>query len=127
MVSCYSFSLSSNSSIASFLQTTRKTVFSLLISTHLSVCIWFFNVSNSVMVSLQSVMSFNNSKCFSPQKSFTSCPVSVLPSIIIKHFLFDILQSETLVIEVYMITKRKIELNKIISLYLYFYEKLISV
>ena len=70
-----------------------KTVFSLLISTHVSVCICCSSVWNSVIVLLQGVMSFDNSKCFSPQKSLTSCPVSVIPSIMNKQSLVEILQS----------------------------------
>ena len=85
IVNFFSFNLSpnnSNNSTASFLHTTRKTVCSLFISTHLSVFICCFSVSNSVIVSVQGSVSFNNSKCCSPQNSFYSYPVSVFPSII---------------------------------------------
>ena len=77
------FNLSDNVT-ASFLQTTRKTVCNFVILAHLSVLICCFRVSNSVKVSVHGVVFFSISKCFSPQKSFTSCPVSVSPSIIIR-------------------------------------------
>ena len=70
--------------MASFSQTTRKTVCSLFISTHLSVFICWFSVSNSVIVSVQGSVSFSNSKCCSPQNRITSYPISVFPSIINK-------------------------------------------
>ena len=75
------FNLSSDNVTASFLQTTRKIVCNLVILTHLSVLLCCFSFSNSVMVSVHSAVFFSISKSFSPQKSFTSCPVSVSPSI----------------------------------------------
>ena len=90
--------VSSISVIASFLHTTIKTVFSLLRSIHRSVWICCFNKLYSVIVSLQMVMCFSNSKCFSPQNSFTSCPLSVFPSIINKQSLSENLQIVVLII-----------------------------
>ena len=94
----FSFNLSSNISVASFLQTTRKTVCILFISTHLSVFICCFSVSNSVIISVQGSVFLNNSKCCSPQKNFTSSPVSVFPSIVNKQSFGDILHLVILIL-----------------------------